>query len=105
MADPNLLPPTPTPTPTIVVDELPTSGGVRCGFCKAEITRAKGEIITMGARANALRDFEDDLGDANRDIAELKVQIEERDALIRTYEATIADLSAKLKKATSSFWR
>ncbi len=106
MTPDDLLPPTPTNEPPSPGPEpTPAAGNIHCGFCKTEITRARGEIIALGPRAKQLRDNADELEDANRDIAELKTRIEELEAIIREKDTTIGKLNADLKKATSGFWR
>lgn len=93
MAEDDLLPPSPEhkpPTPT------PPGTKIRCGFCESALTGA-GEVIRLSDRAKALRDFEDDLQDAKRDLDAAAAQVAAHAQTIRDLEGKIAALTAPKK--------
>lgn len=68
---------------------------VTCGFCESRLTH-RGEVLKLSDRAKALRDFEDDLEDARRDL----VQAQARVTALETEMAEIRAQSAK-----KDWWR
>ena len=101
MSDPTILPPSPTPPePPAPSPEPRGARNIRCGFCDAALTPA-GEVLKLSDRAKALRDFEDDLGDANRDLAEARTALDAANTKIGGLERENAALKAEKKKG---FW-
>jgi hypothetical protein len=83
MADDDLLPPAPAPAPPPAPDDDRT---LRCQFCKSSLT-ARGEVIRLSEHAKKLRDFEDDLDDAKRELATAQAAIEEQRQLAESWKA------------------
>jgi len=80
----DLLPSAPTPAPP--AREPEPSGSVRCQFCESSLT-ARGEVLRLSPRAKQLRDFEDDLEDARRDLATAQAEIETQRQLAESWKA------------------
>jgi hypothetical protein len=79
------------PTEVAVVAPVVSSAStLRCQFCDCSLT-ASGEVLRMSKRAKDLRDFEDDLEDAKRqlhDLGEVNRQVQaELDELKRQLAA------------------
>jgi len=98
--EPSILPAAP-PEPAPAGSPEPR-GSLTCGFCSAALT-PRGEVIKLSDRAKALRDFEDDLGDARRDIAERDATIDTLTAKLAGVERELAALQAE-KKQKKGFW-
>jgi len=99
MADDDLLP---TPNPNPPIERTPRLKDVRCGFCEATLTPL-GEVMRLSDRAKALRDFEDDLEDAKKDLALKDQEIEMLRKQVTDRDGDIRKLQADLKKAQNFF--
>jgi hypothetical protein len=100
--DPSILPPAPSTEPPPAPGSPEPRGSLTCGFCSAALT-PRGEVIKLSDRAKALRDFEDDLGDARRDIAERDATIETLTTKLTSVERELAALKAE-KAQKKGFW-
>lgn len=75
--------------PIIVV---PRTDELRCQFCECTLT-GDGEVLRMSKRAKSLRDHEDDLEDAKRDLIDAQKVIDRDTTTIAALRADVLRLT------------
>lgn len=90
-------PPAPVPAPAPRVERVIT-GTVTCEHCGCKITRADGELVSMGDKAKEWRDADDKIDSLNRQLATAQREVQDE-------KAAHAVTREQLKPAKKDDWK